>query len=53
MLCRLIFLFCLAAALILKTRRYLLLENAALRYQLLVLKRNANRPRWDPVDRVL
>ena len=48
MLCRLIFLFRLAAA-VLKSRRYLLLENAALRHQLLVLNRNANRPRWDPV----
>jgi hypothetical protein len=52
MLCWLIFLFRLVAA-VLKSRRHLLLENAALRHQHLVLSRNANRPRWDPVDRVL
>jgi putative transposase len=52
MLYWLIFLFRLAAA-VLKSRRHLLLEKAALRHQLLVLNRNANRPRLDPVDRVL
>ena len=41
------------AGVILKSRRNLLLENIALRHQLLVLLRNANRPRWEPVDRVL
>jgi hypothetical protein len=41
------------AAAILKSRRNLLLENVALRHQLLVLTRNAKRPRWKPVDRVL
>src|SRR5437899_3905218 len=37
----------------LKSRRNLLLENAALRHQLLVVTRNTKRSRWKPVDRVL
>ena len=41
------------AGAILKSRRNLLFENIALRHQLLVLSRNARRPRWKPVDRVL
>jgi len=45
------FVFGLAAA-HLKSRRHLLLENAALRHQLLVLSRNAKRPRWRTADRV-
>lgn len=40
-------------ALALKSRRNLLVENAALRHQLLVLARNAKRPQWRPMDRVL
>ncbi len=36
----------------LKSRRHLLLENAALRHQLLVLSRNAKRPRFNPIDRL-
>jgi putative transposase len=36
-----------------KSRRNLLLENAALRHQLLVLSRKARRPHWNPVDRVV
>lgn len=52
MLCWLTFVLRLAAAL-LKSRRNLLLENVALRHQLLVLTRNATRPQWRPVDRVL
>ena len=36
----------------LKSRRNLLLENAALRHQLLVLSRRTKRPRFNPVDRV-
>ncbi len=51
MFCWLNFGFLLAIAL-LKSRRHLLLENAALRHQLLVLSRNARRPRFDPLDRV-
>src|SRR5262245_49715432 len=38
---------------LLKSRRHLLLENAALRHQLLVLSRKTKRPRFHPVDRVL
>jgi len=45
-------LLCLAAA-TLKSRRKLLLENLALRHQLLVLGRNARRPRLNPLDRAL
>jgi transposase InsO family protein len=45
-------LFRLAAA-ILKSRRNLLLENLALSHQLLVLGRNASRPRLNPLDRAL
>ena len=41
------------AAAILKSRRNLLLENLALRHQLLVLGRNARRPRLNPLDRAL
>jgi hypothetical protein len=37
----------------LKSRRNLLLENLALRHQLLVLRRNSNRPRLRPMDRAL
>jgi hypothetical protein len=37
----------------LKSRRNLLLENLALRHQLLVLRRSSNRPRLTPIDRVL
>jgi len=36
----------------LKSRRDLVLENAALRHQLLVPSRNAKRPRWKAADRV-
>jgi putative transposase len=36
----------------LKSRRHLLLENAALRHQLQVLSRNAKRPRWRTADRL-
>src|ERR1017187_3729680 len=43
-------LFCLAAA-ILKSRRNLLLENLALRHQLLVLGRTARWPRLNRLDR--
>jgi putative transposase len=41
------------AAVILKSRRDLLLENLALRHQLLVLTRNAKPPRWTASDRAL
>ena len=41
------------AAVILKSRRNLLLENLALRHQMLVLTRTAKRPRWTPLDRAL
>jgi hypothetical protein len=41
------------AAAILKSRRNLVLENLALRHQLLVLGRNARRPRLNPLDRAL
>ena len=51
MRCWLSFVLRLAVAL-LKSRRNLVLENAALRQQLLVLSRNAKRPRWHPADRV-
>jgi putative transposase len=37
----------------LKSRRNLLLENLALRHQLLVLCRSSNRPRLTPIDRAL
>jgi len=37
----------------LKSRRNLLLENLALRHQLVVLSRNARRPRLNPLDRAL
>ena len=37
----------------LKSRRNLLLENLALRHQLLVLSRGSNRPRLTPLDRAL
>ena len=37
----------------LKSRRNLLLENSALRHQLLVLTQNPKRPRWNPLDRTL
>jgi putative transposase len=37
----------------LKSRRNLLLENVALRHQLLVLRRSSNRPRLTPIDRAL
>ena len=37
----------------LKSRRNLLLENLALRHQLLVLGRSSNRPRLTPIDRAL
>jgi hypothetical protein len=37
----------------LKSRRNLLLENLALRHQLLVLRRSSNRPRLTPIDRAL
>ena len=36
-----------------KGRRNLLLENLALRHQLLVLHRTAKRPRLSPLDRAL
>ncbi len=36
-----------------KFRRNLLLENLALRHQLLVLRRSFNRPRLTPIDRAL
>ena len=52
MLCWLIFVLRLAAA-VLKSRRNLLLDNLALRHQLLVVSRNANRARWTPLDRAL
>jgi putative transposase len=39
------------AVALLKSRRNLVLENAALRHQLLVLSRQAKRPRWSPFDR--
>jgi hypothetical protein len=45
------FVFGLAAAL-LKSRRRLLPENAALRHQLLVLSRHVKRSRWGTADRV-
>jgi hypothetical protein len=38
---------------LLMSRRHFLLENAALRHQLLVLSRKTKRPRFHPVDRVL
>jgi len=41
------------AVAILKFRRNLLFENVALRHQLHVLARNAKRPQWRPMDRVL
>ena len=41
------------AATILKSRRNLLLENLALRHQLLVLGRTARRPRLNRLDRAL
>jgi hypothetical protein len=41
------------AAALLKSRRNLLLENLALRHQLVVLTRNAQRSRWTPLDRAL
>jgi len=41
------------AGALLKSRRDLLLENLALRHQLLILSRNAPRPRWTPWDRGL
>src|SRR5260370_42249726 len=37
----------------LKSHRNLLLENLALRHQLLVLSRGSNRPRLTPMDRAL
>jgi hypothetical protein len=37
----------------LKSRRNVLLENLALRHQLLVLSRGSNRPRLTPLDRAL
>jgi len=39
------------AVALLKSRCPLLLENAALRHQLLVLSRKTQRPRFNPVDR--
>jgi hypothetical protein len=50
MLCWLTLLLRLAAA-VLKSRRNLLLENLALRHQLLVLTRNPSRPRLNSLDR--
>jgi len=41
------------AAVLLKSRRNLLLENLALRHQLLVLSRNTRRPRLNRLDRAL
>jgi putative transposase len=41
------------AAVLLKSRRNLLLENLALRHQLLVLTRNSTRLRWTRLDRAL
>jgi len=41
------------AVALLKSRRNLLLDNVALRHQLLVVTRNAKRARWNPVDRLL
>ena len=41
------------AAAVLKSRRILLLDNLALRHQLLVVSRNAKRARWTPLDRAL
>jgi putative transposase len=41
------------AAAVLKSRRNLLFENAVLRHQLLVLSRNAKRPRLRLLDRAL
>jgi hypothetical protein len=38
---------------LLKSRRHLMLENAALRHQLLVLSRKTKRARFHPFDRVL
>ena len=35
-----------------KSRRHLLLENAALRHQLLVLSRKTKRPRFRPLGRL-
>ncbi len=52
MICWLAFLLRLVVA-GLKTRRNLLLENLALRHQLLVLRRSSNRPRLIPIDRAL
>jgi putative transposase len=40
------------ATAIVKSRGNLLLENAALRHQLLLLSRNAKRPRFNPLDHV-
>jgi hypothetical protein len=40
------------AVALLSSRHHLLLENAALRHQLLVLSRKTKRPRINPVDRV-
>ena len=37
---------------LMRSRRHLLLESAALRHQLLVLSRRTKRPRFHPVDRV-
>ena len=51
MFCWLYFWLQLAVAL-LKSRRHLLLENAALRHQLLVLSRKTKRARFHPIDRV-
>ena len=51
MSCWLNFASCLAVALV-KSRRHLLLENAALRHQLLVLRRKIKRPPFHPVDRL-
>lgn len=50
MVCWLNFGLRLAVAL-LQSRRRLLLENAALRHQLLVLSRKSKRPRFQPLDR--
>jgi len=52
MICWLIVLIRLAVA-GLKTHRNLLLENLALRHQLLVLRRSSNRPRLTAIDRAL
>ena len=52
MICWLILLIRLVVA-GLKSRRNLLLENLALRHQLLVLRRSSNRPQLTPIDRTL